>query len=299
MNTATTREPVLVGFDGSDQSVAALDWALDEAESRNLPVHILVARAMPLPSHPGLPPNPWPEALAQELLHVARVHAHQRSPVVHVTTSTVVGAPAGRLVNASRAAHTVVVGNGYHSALGEAIVGSTSSQVAAHAECTVVVVDNAAAPRRSPGTIALGVDGSQANESAIAYAFDAAALRDAELVAVHAWWLDVPERVGLSWMSEESLRRIGQEQEALLAEALSGWSQKYPDVVVRRDLSRQRPVDALLAAAKAADLLVVGSRGRGGFAGLILGSVSQGLLHRAHPCPVAVVHGAGDRSMVA
>lgn len=109
-------------------------------------------------------------------------------------------------------------------------------------------------------------------------------------MAVHAWWLDVPERVGLSWLSEESLTRIGQEQQALLAEALSGWSEKYPDVVVRRDVSRQRPVDALLAAASSADLLVVGSRGHGGFAGLVLGSVSQALLHRAHACPIAIVH---------
>jgi nucleotide-binding universal stress UspA family protein len=209
---------------------------------------------------------------------------------VHVTTSTVVGAPAGQLVHGSRKAHTVVVGNGHHSALGEAILGSTSSQVAAHAQCTVVVVDHARPPR-SPAAVVVGVDGSQANEAAIAYAFDAAALRHAELVAVHAWRLEVPDRVGLSWMSEESLSRIGQQEQALLEEALSGWSRKYPDVVVRRDVSRQHPVDALLAAAKTADLLVVGSRGHGGFAGLILGSVSQGLLHRAHPYPLAVVHG--------
>lgn len=289
MSTNTARKPILVGFDGSDQSLAALDWALDEAERRNLPVHIVVARDMPLPSHPGLPPNPWPEALAHELLHGARVHAQKRSPTVHVTTSTVVGAPAGCLVHASRDAQTLVVGNGHHSPLGEAIVGSTSSQVAAHASCPVVVVDDATS-RRSPAVV-VGIDGSQANEPAIAYAFDAAALRQVALVAVHAWWLDVPERIGLSWMSEESLSRIAQEQKTLLAEALSGWSEKYPDVVVRRDVSRQRPVDALLAAARSADLLVVGSRGHGGFAGLILGSVSQALLHRTHPCPVAVVHG--------
>jgi nucleotide-binding universal stress UspA family protein len=208
---------------------------------------------------------------------------------VRVSTSTVVGAPAGRLVNASRDAQLVVVGNGHHSPLGEAVVGSTSSQVAAHAECPVVVVDTPAPPLSD--AVVVGIDGSHANEPAIAYAFDAAEVRQAALVAVHAWWLDVPERVGLAWMSEESLSRIGQGQKALLAEALSGWSEKYPDIVVRHDVSRQRPVDALLVAAKSADLLVVGSRGHGGFAGLLLGSVSQALLHRAHPCPVAVVHG--------
>jgi nucleotide-binding universal stress UspA family protein len=195
-------------------------------------------------------------------------------------------------VSASRAAQIVAVGNGRHSILGETIVGSTTSQVAAHAKCTVVVVDSATPRPSLGGTIVVGVDGSPANEPAIAYAFDAATVRDAELVAVHAWWLDVPDRVGLSWMSEEKLSRIGQEQQALLAEALSGWSEKYPDVVVRHDVSRQRPVDALLAAAKTAELLVVGSRGHGGFAGLILGSVGHALLHRAHSCPVAVVHGS-------
>lgn len=289
MSTTSAHKPILVGFDGSDQSVAALDWALDEAERRNLPVHVLVARDVPPVPHPGLPPHPWPQALAHELLRNAQAHAFTRSPTVHVTTSTVVGAPAGRLVHASLDAQTLVVGNGRHSRFGEAIVGSTSSQVAAHAACTVVVVDTTK-PRPSPATVVVGIDGSQANEPAIAYAFDAAAHRDAALVAVHAWWLDVPERVGLSWLSEETITRIGQEQHALLAEALSGWSEKYPDVVVRRDVSRQRPVDALSAAATSADLLVVGSRGHGGFAGLVLGSVSQALLHRAHACPVAVVH---------
>jgi nucleotide-binding universal stress UspA family protein len=293
MSSTTARKPILVGFDGSDQSLAALDWALDEAERRSLSVHILVARDLPLPAHPGLPSSPWPAALAHELLHGARARAIARSPGVHVTTSTVVGAPAGRLIHASADAHTLVIGNGHHSALGEAIVGSTSSQVAAHAACTVVVVD-IAAPRRSGSAVVVGVDGSQANEPAIAYAFDAAALRRLPLLAVHAWWLDVPDRVGLSWLSEESMGRIAQEQQALLAEALSGWSEKYPDVVVRRDVSRQRPVDALLACARSADLVVVGSRGHGGFAGLVLGSVSQALLHRTHSCPVVVVHGRGQ-----
>lgn len=169
MSTTTAHKPILVGFDGSDQSVAALDWALDEAERRNLPVHVLVARDVPSVPHPGLSPapHPWPQALAQELLRSARAHASRRSPTVHVTTSTVVGAPAGRLVKASSDAQTLVVGNGRHSRLGEAIVGSTSSQVAAHAACTVVVVDTTK-PRPTPATVVVGIDGSQANEPAIA-----------------------------------------------------------------------------------------------------------------------------------
>ena len=289
MTSEITLKPVLVGFDGSENSMAALDWALDEAARRDLAVHILVARGTPLPSHGGLPADPWPVGLAHELLHGAMVHARERSSTVQVTTATVVGAPAGCLIHASGAAHTVVVGSGHHSAVGEAILGSTSAHVAAHATCTVVVVDKPRA-QTSPPAVVVGIDGSPANEPAIAYAFDAATVRGAELVAVHAWWLDVPDSVGLSWMSEESLQRIAQEQKAVLSEALAGWSEKYPDVVVRRDVSRQRPVDALLAAARTADLLVVGSRGHGGFAGLVLGSVSQGLLHRPHRCPIAVVH---------
>ncbi len=290
MNNETAHRPILVGFDGSDRSLIALDWALDEAVLRGLPVHVITSRGLPLAAAPGLiEPSLFPEDEAEKIVEEARAHAAERSPGVRVTTSTDVGSPAAVLLRYSKQASAIVVGRGPHSAIGEAILGSTSAQVTAHASCPVIIVDDAA-HTGAVGAVVVGVDGSPANEPALAYAFEQASLRKAGLVAVHAWWVDVPMRVPATWVTEDTMSRIGQDREAMLATTLAGWSQKYPDVPVRSVVARARAVDTLVETAGAGDLIVVGSRGHGGFVGLLLGSVSQGLLHREHPCPLAVVH---------
>jgi nucleotide-binding universal stress UspA family protein len=130
------------------------------------------------------------------------------------------------------------------------------------------------------------------SEAAIATAFEQADRRGLPLTVVHAW---VPEYVGTgiaSLAAETHLQRLAEEEAALAAEVLAGWSEKYPDVAVHRVTVRAHPVAALVDSSKGAELVVVGSRGRGGFAGLLLGSVSQGVLHHAH-CPVMVVRRQG------
>ena len=134
-------------------------------------------------------------------------------------------------------------------------------------------------------TVVVGVDGSPVSERALAFAFDEAALRGAPLVAVHTWLdLVADPVVGLltDWAAVEA------EEQVVLGERLAGWARKHPDVPVRRVVRRDGPTHALLTEAEGAQLVVVGSRGRGGFAGLLLGSVSHAVLHRS-PCPVAVV----------
>jgi nucleotide-binding universal stress UspA family protein len=130
----------------------------------------------------------------------------------------------------------------------------------------------------------VGVDGSSTSDAAIATAFDEASWRGAELVAVHAW----PEWGSDHGHSGALVDDSGQVEKELLAERLAGWQEKYPDVAVRRVLTQGRPVEQLLKHAAGAQLVVVGSRGNGGFSGMLLGSTSQALIRHA-TCPLLVV----------
>ena len=131
----------------------------------------------------------------------------------------------------------------------------------------------------------VGIDGSPVSEAALAFAFDAAAARGVGLVAVHAWSPTAIDETLTPFMDWDA---VAVEEDALLAERLAGWVQKYPQVAVRRTVVRDGAVRALAAASREAQLVVVGSRGRGNATGLLLGSVSHGVLHASH-CPVAVV----------
>jgi nucleotide-binding universal stress UspA family protein len=136
--------------------------------------------------------------------------------------------------------------------------------------------------------VVVGVDGTPVGEAAIAFAFAEASARGADLVAVHAWTDLLLETAFAAGAAALDFTPLEQEAEALLGERLAGWQEKYPEVRVTRQVSRERASRALLRCAEDAALVVVGSRGRGGFRGLLLGSTSQHLLHHA-PCPVAVV----------
>lgn len=156
--------------------------------------------------------------------------------------------------------------------------------LAGHAACPVVVVrEPVGASEDLP--VVVGVDRSSHSEAAVAFAYEVASLRGAPLAAVHTWsvWL-FNTRMGplMDWEPIQTRER------EVLAERLAGWSEKFADVPVRRVVYRDRPARSLLEQAAHAQLLVVGSRGRGHLTGLVLGSVSHAVLHRA-ACPVAVV----------
>jgi nucleotide-binding universal stress UspA family protein len=199
----------------------------------------------------------------------------------------VTGFPEAVLEAESRWAELVVVGNRGLGGFTGLLIGSVAVALAAHAECPVVVVRGAepdqAAPLPEP--VVVGVDGSPQSEAALAFAFAAADLRRVPLVAVHAWWdllVDPTMAPLVDWDAAEA------DEHEVLAERLAGWTQTYPDVPVRRLVVRDRPARALVEESGRAQLVVAGSRGRGGLRGMLLGSVSQALLHHAH-CPVAVV----------
>ena len=283
---------IVVGVDGSPTSDLALDWAVEEATRRVLPLHIIHAFSYGYPMTDigmeyainGL------RQLADGVRKEAVARARRASTQLVITWSEPACRPAAALVDASQTADTVVVGARGMSAAHGVFMGSVPVQVAAHARCPVVIVHDIPAEAATGAPVVVGVDGSDVSSSAIAYAYDQASSRGVGLTVVHAWWLDNVEDAAAAAIWTVDWQAFAQEEQALVAESLAGWQEKYPDVAVRRHSVRGLPVEALVRQSENASLVVVGTRGRGGFGGLLLGSVSQGVMRRAQ-CPVAIVHG--------
>lgn len=286
--------PILVGVDGSRSSDEAVRWAAATAERRHAPLHIVAAAfvqgraGVPI----GLPPAylEEQEPEGRRLLSAAAALAENAASAGALTISTelVPGNPSRVLVELSSAAQMVVVGSRGRGEITGGLVGSVSTAVAAHADCPVAVIREQSADRAASGdTVVVGVDGTPNSEPAIEEAFIEASLRGVDLTAVHAW-SDVslsalrPHEPTFHWPT------IQEREEAVLSESLGGFADDYPEVTVRNVVVKDRPVDSLVALAAKAQLVVVGSRGRGGFARILLGSTSRALLHRT-TCPTLIV----------
>jgi nucleotide-binding universal stress UspA family protein len=189
------------------------------------------------------------------------------------------GSPADVLCDISTSADMVVLGHRGRGGLAGLLLGSVSSQVAAHARGAVVVVRGhwRPVPGYVPCPVVVGADGSGASQPAVEFAFAEAALQDVPLLAVCAL-ADTPSILGGARLLEADFEQ-----------ALAKCEADYPTVIVRRQVAQGAPRGALLDAAAGAQLLVVGARGRCGLRGMMLGSVSMAALHHS-PCPVAVVH---------
>lgn len=287
---ATGVRPVLVGVDGSDSALQAVRWAALEADRRQAPLRLVSAFAW---THDLVVGNSGHgERYREELLARARLQltdavtaAERAVPQLMVAGETVVGSPTAVLGAEARWAQLLVLGSRGLGGLGGLLVGSVAVGLAAQAACPVVVVRGENLDGPSPRPVVVGVDGSPNSEAAVAFAFEAAAERGVPLVAVYAWTDSVfdPEMAGLiDWNT------IVDDQRAVLAQRLAGWDGKYPDVAVTQLVVKDGPAHALVEQSEKAQLVVVGSRGRGNFTGLVLGSVGHAVLHAGH-CPVAVV----------
>ncbi|MFC4463630.1 universal stress protein [Streptomyces xiangluensis] len=287
--------PVVVGVDGSPSSLRAVEVAAHEADLRGVGLRLVHAFGWPsMHVPPGGPP--WNPAAAglRELVDGTLVEAEQRArraaPHVETTREVTVGEPLMVLEIESRTASLVVVGSRGLGAFGSILLGSTAVHLAAHGRCPVLVVRGRPDPS---GPVLLAVDGSPAGEEAVEFAFAEASLRGVDLVALHVWntWSErAYEGPGDPLNVVVDVERLREEEQRLLDDTLSPWQERHPRVAVRRRLVRSRVRPALIEASREAQLVVAGARGRGGFTGLLLGSVSQALLHHAH-CPVAVVRG--------
>jgi nucleotide-binding universal stress UspA family protein len=281
---------IIIGVDGSAYSLRAVEWAAAEAERRNAALRILHA----IPSwlfETSVEPRvrqvrEWMRNSGQEVIDEAAAKARGRAPGVTVSGELVPGGPSRALVEAAEGALMVVVGSHGAGSLTGLLLGSVALQVASHAPCPAVVVRQA--ERDAAHDVVVGVDGSAGSQAALGFGFEEAALRKVRLRAVHAWTHPASAGPGDMQPLVFDPDLVGAEEGRVLAESLAGWQERFPDVEVVRDVVRGRPSRVLTAASSGADLLVVGTRGRGGFAGLVLGSVSHAMLHHVR-CPLAVV----------
>lgn len=294
MTTTRIGQAIVVGVDASASALQAALWAAAEAAQRREPMRLVSAvdnteftyGAWLAPTQEYLDEL---DAGGRQVLADVADAIHRAHPDVDVTTDLHRAGPVASLIEESDGALMVVVGSRGMGGFRSMLVGSTAVTIAAHAHCPVAVVRGSApdeAPR-TDGPVIVGVDGSATSDNAVATAFDEASWRGAELVAVHTW--TEPGVFNHPQPADEQAQDT-REQE-VLAERLAGWQEKYPDVTVSRFVSKGSPVDGLLDNAAGAQLLVVGSRGHGGFTSMLLGSTSQALVYHA-TCPTLVVRPA-------
>lgn len=268
---------VVVGYDGSSDSELALDWADELAAEQGRALRVLISEVDPTQVLEAT--SDWHAAKMAELERDVkdRLAAARARDTAHELVDV---PPTQALIDASARAATVVVGARGHSLLSGVVLGSVSQHVARHASCPVVVTRTPYHPDSS--RVVVGIDGSTGSRKALEFAFDHASRSGSSVTAVHAWRNNARGYPGTGLVEEiEAAERI-------LAEALAGFGDRYPDVQVAAEAIPVAPQRALADASQAAELVVVGSRGLGAFAGLLMGSVSQSVLHHAQ-CPVAVV----------
>lgn len=281
---------VVVGVDGSSAALDAVRWAAAETACRGAELRLVTAAQWAVPSPMGMT-TLGQERLrrvlveaAEDALAEAAAEARRIAPEVEVRTEVATGTPTPTLLARSREAALLVLGCRGLGGFAGLLAGSVTISVAAAAACPVVVVRGiVGSTGRLP--VVVGVDGSPHSEAALAFAFAQASARRVPLLAVHVWsdtMIDPIAAPAVDWAA----LAIGAEE--VLAERLAGWGEKFPDVEVGRRVVRDNAAATLVEMSVGAQLVVVGSRGRGALRGALLGSVGQALLRHAS-CPVAVV----------
>lgn len=282
---------IIVGYDQCEHAEIALEWAAREAALRAVALEV-VTTSVPTGG------TVWPEGafdvmsesalgLAQATAEEGAKQARLISPGVPVRASSMVGSPAGALVEASEHAAMVVVGTRGHGEFAGLLLGSVAFAVTAHAKCPVVVVRGDQSPAGPDRPVLVGVDGSEGSLDAVGYAARAAAAHGAELRLLTAWLPQSSQAMG--YLTADYPPDLAERHaEELLAEAAERAAQEDPAPQVIRQACEGLPGEVLSVASEQAGLVLVGARGHGGFAGLNLGSVSHTLIRRSG-CPVVVV----------
>jgi len=283
------RTDIVVGYDGSASSRAALRYAVSQARLRNAPVRVLAvfdynwrgarfggAEELELTVRQRI----------QKMVDEAVTEMRMAAPGVNISGTAQLGSPGPALLAASRTAAVVVVGSRGHGGFGGLMLGSVGQHVATHAQCPVIVVRGKVDTAEGP--VVVGADASEHGDHTLGVAFEEADRRKAPLIAIRAYALPVPYGVmAMSTMpyDPDELKRT--EAEAL-ANSVRPWREKYPDVEVETLVAQASAGRVLVDVSSSAGLVVVGSHGHGVIAGTLLGSISLQVLHHAD-CPVLVV----------
>lgn len=287
---------VMVGYDGSAASEVAVQWAAREAVARRLPLVLAHAFTPPI----GGFADGYISSVGADVVESMRTSAESavaamaerivaQYPGLDVHKEILIASPSAALIEASSQATMLVVGSRGLGGFRGLILGSVGVQTATHAHCPTIVVRGATPDGAT--TVVVGVDGSPSSEAALDFAFDVASRHGLRVIAVHAW--DIPPVDVLATTAASpvaSLKELGEAEQRIASESIAGFRERFPDVEVEEHLVKGASARAILDSAKDAALIVVGSRGRGEFTGALLGSVSQGVLHKAK-VPVAVIHG--------
>ncbi|MEU6562885.1 universal stress protein [Nocardia nova] len=284
--------PVVAAVDGSAVAYHAAAWAAAHAALHDRRLHLVTSISVA----GGFGPGPilteddmsWlhidGERILLEAARIARAATGDHPPVIttEVTTDPIIE----HLIEQSKRARGIVVGSRGLGAIRRSLLGSVSTAIVHHAECPVTVVRTISATDAVSAVkpVLVGIDGSENSVPAVEFAFAEASRRNVGLVAVHAW-SDISTALDPAIVGWDTVR---ESEDAALAESLAGYAERYPDVKVHRALVLDRPVRSLLAESENAQLLVVGSHGRGGFTGMLLGSTSDALVHSVE-CPITVV----------
>jgi nucleotide-binding universal stress UspA family protein len=272
---------IVVAYDGSPDAQTALTWAVRTA----LPTEQAVVAVIATASDDLLPQRSllWGDHLDEVRRSAERILGE--ALLEHTSVELRPGPAVPVLLEAAEGAAMLVVGSRGHGQVAGAVSGSVSQHLARHAPCPVVVVRPVTHP--SAARIVVGVDGSGGSAAALEFACRRAEITGEDVVVLHGWRDAGAGGTTRREIPGEFMDRIA-EEERLLAEAVSGVRAEHPDVHLESEAIPVVAWRALADASAAATLVVVGSRGRGAFAGMLLGSVSQQVLHHAQ-CPVAVV----------
>jgi nucleotide-binding universal stress UspA family protein len=291
MSSQNASMGIVVGIDDSPAARTAVQWAARDAELRKVPLTLVHAVSpevstwlkTPLPAGVMRWQQDHGRRLVDGALNVVEEASVHGGPA-GVHTEILASGAVPTLIDLSKDAEMVVSGAQGSGRWPGRLLGSVSSALLRHAHCPVAIIhdDELSMTDSGRAPVLVGIDGSPASELATAIAFDEASRRHVGITAVHAWSdLDVSEWPGVDWPATQSMA------EEVLAERLAGWQEQYPDVQVRRTVVQAQPARQLAQLSDEAQLVVVGSRGRGGFAGMLVGSVGETVAQMAR-VPVIV-----------
>jgi nucleotide-binding universal stress UspA family protein len=294
-----TIKPVVVGVDGSEESLRAAEWAAMEAQRRSAALRVVSAPAT-VPRIHAYHASPAAvaaalRAVSERALDAALVRCAEVAPGLPVSASVLTGPVAPAVAASGSDASLLVVGARGVGGFAAMLLGSVSRYVAGHAPCPVVVArEETMAVHRE---IVVGIRDPQDATAALAFAFEEAATRGADLVAVHTWSWDpwtmyLPAEEETAEPIRDVPEQVSAEEARNLAAALEGWRDKYPDVLVRHDIVRGHPARVLSSYSARADLLVIGRHDDRDGAGPGIGTVQHAVLDHAHG-PVAVIPSDG------
>jgi len=287
------QQRIIVGVDGSEGSIEALRWAAHEAVRRQWPLHVMTCAQLPVTVEAGMVGAGAFAGSSMDAIVHDQEQVNQRAVDlartfgldIVVTGETVLGAPGYAVVSSSHETDLVVVGATSHPGRLTDLLGSVPTVVAHRAKCPVVVVHGSDRRDHAVDRIVVGVDGSPNSDAALDWAIEEALRCSAELVLVHGW---VYPYFGSRASGTEPRDEMRLDAMRTLEASALHVLQVAPVLRCQSIISEEAPAKAIIDAASGADLVVVGTRGHGGFAALLLGSVSRTVLQHSTR-PVAVV----------